>query len=76
MEIRSHNLFQDMGFWLSEHSSQSKCSYVCIRGIVSLSLFEEVWYTSEWELPVIGRIAEQTLSFDVQSLKLQLDYAA
>jgi hypothetical protein len=43
---------------------------------VNLSLFEEVWYTRERELPVICRIAEQKLSFEVHSLKLQLDYGA
>jgi len=43
---------------------------------VNLSLFEEVWYTSEWELPVICTIAEQKLSFEVHSLNLQLDYGA
>jgi hypothetical protein len=39
---------------------------------VNLSLFKEVWYTREWELAVICRIAEQKLSFEVHSLKLQL----
>jgi len=43
---------------------------------VNLSLFEEVWYTSEQELLVICRITEQKLSFEVHSLKLQLDYGA
>jgi hypothetical protein len=43
---------------------------------VNLSLFKEVWFTSEWELTVICRIAEQKLSFEVYSLKLQLDYEA
>jgi hypothetical protein len=43
---------------------------------VDFSLFEEVWYTRERELPVICRIAEQKLSFEVQSPKLQLDYGA
>jgi hypothetical protein len=43
---------------------------------VNLSLFEEVWYTSERELPVICIIAEQKLSSEVDSLKLQLDYGA
>jgi hypothetical protein len=43
---------------------------------VNLSLFEEVWYTSERDLPVICRIGEQKLSFEVHSLKLQLDYGA
>jgi len=43
---------------------------------VNLSLLEEVWYTRERELPVICRIAEQKLSFEVHSLKLQLDYGA
>ena len=43
---------------------------------MNLSLFEEVWYTRERELPVICRIAEQKLSFEVHSLKLQLDYGA
>ena len=41
-----------------------------------MSLFEEVWYTSEWELPVICRVAEQKLSFEVHSLKVQLNYGA
>jgi len=43
---------------------------------VNLSLFEEEWYTREQELPVICRIAEQKLSFEVHSLKLQFDYGA
>jgi len=43
---------------------------------VNLSLFEKVWYTSERELPVICRIAEQKLSIEVHSLKLQLNYGA
>jgi hypothetical protein len=43
---------------------------------VYLSLFEEVWYTWEWDWPVICGIAEQKLSVDVHSLKLQLDYGA
>jgi len=43
---------------------------------VNLGLFEEVWYTRERELLVICRIAEQKLSFEVHSLKLQLDYGA
>ena len=43
---------------------------------MNLRLFEEVWYTREQELPVICRIAEQKLSFEVHSLKLQLDYGA
>jgi hypothetical protein len=43
---------------------------------VNLSLFEEVWYISERDLPVICRIAEQKLSIEVHSLKLQLDYGA
>jgi hypothetical protein len=43
---------------------------------VNLSLFEEVWNTRERELPAICRIAEQKLSFEVHSLKLQLDYGA
>ena len=43
---------------------------------MNLSLFEEVWYTREWELPVICRIAEQKLSIEVHSLKLQFDYGA
>jgi len=43
---------------------------------VNLSLIEEVWYTSERELPVICRIAQQKLSFEVRSLKLHLDYGA
>jgi len=36
----------------------------------------EVWYTSEWQLPVISRIAEQKRSFEVQSLKQLLEYEA
>jgi len=43
---------------------------------VNLNLFEEVWNTSERDLPAICRIAEQKLSFDVHSLKLQLEYGA
>ena len=43
---------------------------------MNLSLFEEVWYTRERELPVICRVAESKLSFEVHSLKLQLDYGA
>jgi len=43
---------------------------------VNISLFEEVWYTSERNLPVICRIAEQKLSFEIDSLKLQLDDGA
>jgi len=43
---------------------------------VNLSLIEEVWNTRERELPAICRIAKQTLSFEVHSLKLQLDYGA
>ena len=43
---------------------------------MNLSLFEEVWYTSERELPVICRIAEQMLSIEGHSLELQLDYGA
>ena len=43
---------------------------------MNLSQFEEVWYTRERELPVICRIAEQKLSFEVHSLKVQLDYGA
>jgi len=43
---------------------------------VNLSLFKEVRYTSEQDLPVICRIAEQKLSFEVHSLKQQLDYGA
>jgi len=43
---------------------------------VNLSLFKEVWYTSEQELPAICSIAEKKLSFDVYSLKRQLDYGA
>jgi len=42
----------------------------------TLSLVKGVWYTSERELPVICRIAEQELSFEVHSLKLQLDWGA
>jgi hypothetical protein len=40
---------------------------------MNLSLVEEVWYTSERDLPVIFRIDEQNVSFVVHSLKLQLD---
>jgi hypothetical protein len=43
---------------------------------VNLSLFEKMWNTRERELPAICRIAEQKLSFEVHSLKLQLDYGA
>jgi len=43
---------------------------------VNLSLFEEVWYTRERELPFICRIAEQKLTSEVHSLKLQLDFGA
>ena len=43
---------------------------------MNLSLFKEVWYTREQELPVICRIAEQKLLCEVDSLKLQLDYEA
>jgi hypothetical protein len=76
IEIRSHNLFYDMGFWRPQPTSESKCSLVCIRRVENISLFEEVWYTSERELPVICTIAEQKLTFEVHSLKLQLHYAA
>ena len=44
--------------------------------IVNLSLFEKVWYTGEWELPVICRVAEQILPIELHSLKLQIDYGA
>jgi hypothetical protein len=47
-----------------------------MRSVVNVGLFEEVWYTSERDFPVICRIAEQKLSFEVHSLKLQLDYGA
>jgi hypothetical protein len=47
-----------------------------IRSVVNLSLFEEVWCTSERDLPVICLIAEQKLSCEVHSLKLQLNYGA
>ena len=43
---------------------------------MNLSMFEEVWYTGERELPVICRVAEQKLAFEVTTLKLQLDYGA
>ena len=43
---------------------------------MNLSLFEEVCNTSEQDLPVICRIAEQKPSFQVHSLKLQLAYGA
>jgi len=43
---------------------------------VNVSLFEEVWYTSERQLPVICRCAEQKLSFEIHCLKLQLHYWA
>jgi hypothetical protein len=45
-----------------------------MRSVVNLSRLEEVWYTSERDLPVICRIADQKLSFEVHSLKLQLDH--
>jgi hypothetical protein len=41
-----------------------------------LSLFEEVWYTNEREFPVIFRVVQQKLSFEISSLKLQLDFGA
>jgi hypothetical protein len=41
---------------------------------MNLRIFEEMWYASERELPVMCRIAEQKLSFEVHSVKLQLDY--
>jgi len=47
-----------------------------MRRVVNLSLFEEVWYTGEWPSPVICRVAEQKVSFEVDSVKLQLDYGA
>jgi hypothetical protein len=40
---------------------------------VNLRLFEEVRYTSELELLLICTVAEQMLSLQVHSLKLQLD---
>ena len=43
---------------------------------MNLRLFEEVWYTSERDSPVICRIAEHKLSVEVHSLKQQLDYGA
>ena len=43
---------------------------------MNFSLFKEVWYTSERDLPVIYRIAEHKLSIEVHSLKLELDYGA
>ena len=43
---------------------------------MNLSLLDKVWYTSEWELPVICRIAEQKLSVEVHFLTMQLDYKA
>ena len=43
---------------------------------MNLSLFEEVWYTGEQELQVICRVADQKLSFEVHSLKLQFNYGA
>ena len=43
---------------------------------MNLSLFEEVCYTSERQSLVICKIAKQKLSFEVHSLKLQLDYGA
>ena len=43
---------------------------------MNLSLLEKVWYTSERELPVICRVAEQKLSFEVYAVKLQQDYGA
>jgi len=41
---------------------------------VNFSVFKEGWYTGERELPVICRVAEQTLSIEVSYLPLQLDY--
>jgi hypothetical protein len=41
---------------------------------VNLSLVEEVWYTRDWGLPDICRIAEQKLSFEIHSLKQQQEY--
>jgi len=43
---------------------------------VNVCLFEEVSHTGERELLVVSRISEQMLSFEVQSLKLQLNYGA
>jgi len=43
---------------------------------VNVRVFEEVWYTREWELPVICRVAESKMSFEVYSVKLQFDYGA
>ena len=43
---------------------------------MNLSLFDRVWYTSERDSPVICRIAEQKLSFEIHTLKQQLDYGA
>jgi hypothetical protein len=76
LDISSHNLLQHTVFWRPKHTSLSKCSQVCIKSAVNLSLFEEVWYTMEQQLLVICRFAEQKLCFEIHSLKLQLDYAA
>ena len=43
---------------------------------MNISLFEEVWYPGERELSVICRVAEQRLSFEISSFKLQLDFGA
>jgi hypothetical protein len=43
---------------------------------VTFSLFEEVWDTRERELPVICRVTEQKVYFEVHSLKQQLDDGA
>ena len=43
---------------------------------MNLSLFEEVGYTGELELPVVCKFAVQRLASGVHSLKLQLEYGA
>jgi len=43
---------------------------------VNISLFEEVWYKSERDLAVICRSAEQKLSFEIHTPKLQLDFSS
>jgi hypothetical protein len=41
-----------------------------------VSTLKVIWYTSEWELPVICSVADAKLSFEVHSLRLQLDLDA
>jgi len=43
---------------------------------VNLSLSREMWNRSEQDLPVLCSIAEQKLSLQVHSVKVQLDYGA